>query len=158
MEPDNEYSRLELLAQQLNQAHRSAVSAELAARGLGEIGHPVLMTILKYVEEAPEQSVSQRALADLLYISPAAVANSLKSMERGGYIRREPVERDARRNRVLLTDKGREAVEGCEEVFRCVERRMFLDFTPEERALLIDMRARMLRNLLGTTPAKKEEA
>ena len=147
MESDRDFARLELLAQQLHQAHRNAVSAELARRGLGEIGHPVLMTILKNVEQAPRHSVSQRALAELLHISPAAVANSLKSMEKGGYIRREPVEGDARRNRVLLTERGRAAVEGCEEVFSCVERRMFRGFTPEERAALSGFRARMLQNL-----------
>ena len=154
---NTEYSQLELLARQLHQAHRNAVSAELTARGLGEIGHPMLMTILKQVEQAPEHTVSQRALADVLHISPAAVANSLKSMEKGGYIRREPVEEDARRNRVLLTDKGREAVEGCEAVFVAVEQRMFTGFTSEERSLLAGMRKRMLKNLRENTPEIKEE-
>ena len=43
-------SQLELLSQQLNHAHRNAVAAELAARGLSEVGHPVLLTILKYYD------------------------------------------------------------------------------------------------------------
>ena len=40
------YRQLELLSQQLHQAHRSAVSAGLSARGLEEVGHPILLTIL----------------------------------------------------------------------------------------------------------------
>lgn len=149
------HSRLELLAQQLHQAHRNAVNAELAARGLGEIGHPVLMTILKHVEQSPLQGPSQRSLAQLLHISPAAVANSLKSMEKGGYIRREPVVGDARRNRVLLTEKGRRAVDGCEEVFETVEARMFNGFSPEEKEQMTVFRTRMLENL--TVQKAKEE-
>ena len=37
---------LEMLSRQINQAHRSAVQAELNAVGLGEVGHPMLLTIL----------------------------------------------------------------------------------------------------------------
>ena len=39
--------QLELLSQQINHAHRSAVSEELSRRGLSEIGHPMLLTILE---------------------------------------------------------------------------------------------------------------
>ena len=74
-------ARLELLSQQVHQAHRNAVAAELSARGLGEIGHPMLITILKHLEEG-ENGCSQRELAQMLHISPPAVATSLKSMEK----------------------------------------------------------------------------
>ena len=156
-------SQLELLSQQLNQAHRNAVNAELAARGLGEVGHPMLLTILKSSgsENSEGQCGAQRDLAELLNISPAAVANSLKSLERSGYIYREPQRKDARRNRMVLTDKGRQAVEGCQEVFAAVSKRMMAGFTPEEREQLYAFRRRMLNNLRGADPAHtqaKEEA
>ena len=38
---------LEMLSRQINQAHRSAVQAELNAAGLREVGHPMLLTILQ---------------------------------------------------------------------------------------------------------------
>ena len=156
-------NQLELLSQQLNQAHRSAVNAELSARGLSEVGHPVLLTILHSSAcQGPEgQCPAQRDLAQALHISPAAVANSLKSLEKGGYIHREP-DRDARRNRVVLTDKGRRAVDGCQEVFELVSQRMMAGFTPAEREQLLSFRRRMLRNLRGDFPnqptSKKEES
>jgi len=141
-------TELDLLSRQINQAHRNAVDAELAARGLGEVGHPVLLTILHDVgEENPERcGPAQTELAQFLHVSPAAVANSLKSLERGGYVRREPG-RDARRNRVFLTDKGREAVEGCEAACEAVCARMLAGFTPEELETLLLFRRRMLHNL-----------
>ena len=145
---------MELLSRQINQAHRAAVQAELTAAGLGEIGHPMLMSILKSACCA-ERSFSQKDLAELLHVSPAAVANSLKSLEKSGYISREPEPNDARRNRMLLTEKGRSAVSGCEEVFVQVSRRMLAGFTPEEQELLLSFRQRMLRNLRGT-PSEKE--
>lgn len=153
---------LELLSQQIHQAHRSAIQAELHAAGLREIGHPMLLTILQSSEpDHPERAChAQCELAELLHISPAAVANSLKSLEKGGYIHREPGP-DARRNKVLLTEKGRQAVEGCEQAFNSVSNRMLAGFTPEEQAQLLSFRKRMLNNLQGQGPAPaqaKEES
>lgn len=142
------FHEMELLSRNLNQAHRAAVQAELNAAGLREVGHPMLVSILQSAEEDPEgQCQAQRELADLLHVSPAAVANSLKCLERDGYIRREPWERDARRNRVLLTRKGAAAVEGCRDVFRRVSARMMAGFSLEELHQLAQFQRRMLNNL-----------
>lgn len=142
------FHEMDLLSRQFNQAHRAAVQAELNAAGLGEVGHPMLVSILQSAGEDPEgQCQDQRELAGLLHVSPAAVANSLKCLERDGYIRREPWERDARRNRVLLTPKGAAAVEVCREVFRRVSARMMDGFSQEELAQLAQFQRRMLDNL-----------
>ena len=144
------FHEMDLLSRQFNQAHRAAVQTELNAAGLREVGHPMLMSILQSAEKDPDgQCQAQRELADLLHVSPAAVANSLKCLERDGYIRREPWQKDARRNRVLLTEKGAAAVEGCRDVFRRVYDRMMAGFSPEERAQLMDFQRRMLNNLLN---------
>ena len=140
---------MELLARQINQAHRMAVQAEMAAAGLSEVGHPMLLTILQSSSgaEGGGQCGAQRDLAELLHISPAAVANSLKSLERGGYIHRQPSTGDARRNLVLLTDKGTAAVKDCYRAFERVGNRMLEGFSEEEREQLLAFRRRMLKNL-----------
>ena len=154
---------MELLTRQLNQAHRSAIQAQLSAMGLSEVGHPMLLAILHgSVQNAPEgQCHAQRELAELLHISPAAVANSLKSLEKGGYIQRKPGPGDARRNQVLLTEKGRQAVALCQQAFETVSQQMLLGFTTEEQEQLLAFRQRMLQNLRGHLPQsipKKEES
>ena len=149
-------NELELLSRRINQAHQMAVQRELAAAGLQEIGHPMLLTILKSSEcgDPEGKCHAQRDLAELLHISPAAVATSLKSLEKGGYIRREPG-RDARRNQVLLTEKGRGAVLECQRAFETVARRMLAGFSPAEQEQLLSFRRRMLNNLLGADPREK---
>ena len=152
---EEQFHEMELLSRSLKQAHRAAIQSELNAAGLNEVGHPMLVSILQSAEEDPEgQCQAQRELADLLHVSPAAVANSLKSLERDGYVRREPWPRDARRNRVILTEKGAAAVEGCREVFVRVSDRMLAGFSREELALLAQFQRRMLDNL--TNSHKKE--
>jgi len=149
---------LDLLSRQLHQAHRAAVQAELNAAGLGEVGHPMLLTILESGEEDQDgQCRAQRDLAELLHVSPAAVANSLKSLERSGYIRREPGRRDARCNQVILTEKGTQAVAGCRAVFQQVSSRMMDGFSPKDLQQLAQFQRRMLHNLLSPPDPHEKE-
>ncbi len=145
------FQEMELLSRSLSNAHRSAVQAELNAAGLEKVGHPMLVSILQSADEDPDgQFQAQKELADLLHVSPAAVANSLKCLERDGYVRREPWPKDARRNRVILTEKGAVAVEGCRAVFLRVSTRMMAGFSPEELNQLAQFQRRMLDNLLNS--------
>ena len=150
------FQRLELLSQQIHQAHRGAIDAEMARRGLSEV-NPLILAVLQHVEESEPCSFSQRDLARMLHVSPPAVTNSLKTLEKNGYIDREPERDDARRNRIQLTEKGRAAVKECEAAFLAVSERMLAGFSREEQELLTDFRIRMVNNLRGNAPASKEE-
>ena len=141
--------QLVFLDRQLHNAHRNAISTELAARGLSEVGHPLLLTILQSSVGAPSggSCMAQRDLAELLHISPAAVSSSLKSLEKSGYIAREPDPSDARCTRVLLTAKGRDAVEGCRAAYSAVTLRMLSGLSEEDKEQLLQLQQRMLQNL-----------
>ena len=154
---EDRFHEMDLLSRQLHQSHRAAIQAELNAAGLKEVGHPMLVSILQSADEDPDgQFQAQRELADLLHVSPAAVANSLKCLERDGYVRREPWPKDARRNRVILTEKGAVAVEGCRAVFLRVSTRMMAGFSPEELNQLARFQRRMLDNLTRPDSHEKE--
>ena len=148
---------MELLSRRLTQAHRAAIQAELFAAGLEEVNHPMLVSLLQCAEEDPASCQAQRDLAQQLYVSPAAVANSLKGLERSGYIRRKPWRDDARCNQVFLTEKGREAVTGCREAFRRVSQTMLHGFSPEEQSLLLSFERRMLQHLTRSASNNKKE-
>lgn len=131
--------------QHLRQAYRGAVKAELDAAGLQEVSHPLLLCILH--SAADGQGLTQRELAQRLEVSPAAVTTSLKSLEKRGYIHREPEPQDARRNRVCLTERGQQAVETCAGCFQRVNQRMCQGLTAEERQQIRALFQRMLENL-----------
>jgi len=132
----------------LHQTHKRRVMEEQSRRGLGELGSPMLLLSLFRGEELGER-YSQRDLARLLRLSPATVAVALKPLERDGYVERAADDRDARRNLVSLTQKGREAVELCGQAFQAVDRQMLDGFTPAERSALSGFLARMIENLGG---------
>ena len=116
-----------------------------------EVGHPMLMCILHTAGARGADGQTQRELAQLLHVSPAAVATSLKSLEKKGYICREPEPGDARRNRVTLTDKGQRAVDDCFACLQRVTRRAFTGLSNEEQAVLRGFYLRMLDNLRGNS-------
>ena len=54
---------LGVLEHQMHQAHRNAVQAELSAAGLQEVGHPLLLCILRSAGERCPDGQAQRELA-----------------------------------------------------------------------------------------------
>ena len=132
----------------LFQAHRTAVQAGLAERGIEALGSPLLMMLLQCGKEHGEIP-TQRALAKVLLVSPAAIAMSLKSLERLGFVEKRTDPADQRRKRVTVTPKGEEAVETCWKVLMEVDRRMMEGFSPAEREGLERYHQRMLQNLMG---------
>ena len=141
-----------VIFQALARARKQHMLTELANRGLGDLGNPVLLFLLK---EREGQVSSQKVLSDALRISPASVAVSLKSLERGGYVEKLSDEKDQRRKAVRLTDKGRAALETCFSIFQGVDRRMLDGFTPEEMEQVRAFHLRMLRNLRNSLPAER---
>jgi len=134
---------------QFHQAQKNAIHAELALAGLGNVGHPMLLFILHSCLDQEEEGnyYSQRDLAQILRISSAAVTSSLKSLEREGFVRRQRLTGDQRRNRMIITEKGKAAVEGCLTCFQRVDERVLSGFTPEEKTQLTAYLTRMTENL-----------
>lgn len=133
----------------LNQAHRTAVQAELTALGLEGLGSPLLMMLLQSRRDNGEIP-AQRELADAMRVSPAAVAMSLKSLERLGYVEKRVDQADQRRKRITVTPQGETAVEKCWVALQAIDKRMLEGFTGGERAQLEALHRRMLQNLTGT--------
>jgi DNA-binding MarR family transcriptional regulator len=135
-----------MLFQELTRVRHNAMHAELTARGLGDLGAPMILFVLKHRGQEGEIPV-QRELADILHVSPATIAVSLKSLERGGYVEKRADSSDARRKRIALTPKGSSAMEMCAEVFQLVDERMFHGLAEEETGQLVGYLKRMLQNL-----------
>ena len=97
-----------ILLHHLMRAHHNACTAALARRGLGNIGSPRLLLEVFHCPGDPAQAPTQKELADRLHSAPPTIAASLKCLERQGYVERRTDEKDSRRNRISITDKGRE--------------------------------------------------
>ena len=95
-----------IIFHQLLRAHRNAHMTALAKLGVGNIGSPHLLVALSHYPGDPAQAPTQKELADRLHIAPPTIAASLKCLERQGYVARRTDEKDSRRNRISITQKG----------------------------------------------------
>ena len=137
-----------ILFQSVERARKQAIQTELSRRGLGTLGQPMILFLLK--DKGREGRIAaQKELSDAMHVSPATVAVSLKSLERGGYVEKHPDPEDQRCKRVTITPKGIRAVEQCFTIFNQVDELMFAGFSKEEYRQLNRYHQRMLCNLWG---------
>ena len=92
------------LFRQADQSMKRVISKKVAGTGVYRSQHRMLMILGKHPD------CSQSAIAEKLEISPAAVAVSLKKLEKAGYISRQCDEADNRMNHVVVTPKGKEVI------------------------------------------------
>ena len=96
-----------------------------------------------------EDGLTQSELVERLGVEPATVSKVLSRMEGTGLVARRRDPRDARSSRVHLTERGRSLREPAYGVWEEAEERMLEGFSPEERALLRRLLARVRENLSG---------
>lgn len=90
---------------------------------------------------------SQNELATVLEISPAAVAVSLRKLEKGGYITREMKADDRRSNQVAITEKGNQLICKSIRLFGEVEQGMFAGFNDKELQQFYELLQKAYSNL-----------
>lgn len=122
--------------------HRKEVERFAAELGVHRSQHFVLMRIAD-----TGGCASQKELAERLEISPAALAVTLRKLEDGGYLSRNPSQNDFRTNEVALTEKGWEVRRLSKEKFSKIDEQMFDGFSDEELAAFVGFLERMQENL-----------
>lgn len=103
--------------------------------------HQILMHI------AHHPNASQAEIAEHMEISPAALAVSLKKLEKGGYIVRSSDTTDERKKHIQMTELGSEIVAMSHKMFMEIESQMFKGFSEEEIQEVNHYLNRMLDNI-----------
>ncbi len=80
-----------------------------------------------------EEGLTQSQLAERLGVSAPAVTKVARTLERSGFVRREPDESDARVMRVSLTERGRAMREPLTAAWYAVEADMLAKLSPGQR-------------------------
>jgi len=86
-------------------------------------------------------------LAKRLEVSPAAIAVSLKSLEKEGFITRSVKKEDNRVNFVELTEKARKIIDDSREYFNQLDQKMYNGFSDEEKEMLYHYLERIYANM-----------
>lgn len=121
--------------------HRFILDERVKQTGVYRSQHQILMML------SDHSNVSQKEIAERLYVSTATIAVSVKKLEKGGYITRVVDQEDNRLNKLCLTEKGKYMVGHSREFFHNVEAQMFCDFSTEELSVMGQHLDRIYDNL-----------
>jgi len=101
--------------------------------------------LLNYLSKNP--GASQQDLANMLFVSPASVAQSTKRLQSAGMLEKASDPENLRKNRLRVTSAGQEVVDTFHTLSDLVDQRTFQGFSEEERAALLRLLNRMIQNL-----------
>ena len=135
----------------VGKCHRTLLEHYLNKDGLYRVQHQLLMCVYKYPD------ASQKELARIQNVSTAAVAVTLKKLEKGGYVGRIVDRDDNRYNRIRITEKGRKEVERSIDLFKRVEKGMFAGFSSEEKECFYSCLQKLSGNLEQMLQQAKKE-
>lgn len=119
---------------------KCSIDRRVKTTGLYRSQHRMLM----FLGEHPD--CSQTELAERMDISSAAVTVALQKLEKGGFIQRQMHKADNRVNHVIITEKGRNAIDMSENFFKRIEQAAFDGFSKEELETLAALLKRVLKN------------
>ncbi len=106
---------------------------------------PAQYPLLNHLSKNPD--ATQRELADMLFVSPASVAQSTKRLQAAGLLEKTPDPENMRKNRLRVTQEGQAVVDSIRDSIESVDVQTFLGFSEEEKEMLNDMINRMIQNL-----------
>lgn len=92
------------------------------------------------------RAASQTQLAELMQVSPASVARTLKSLDRDDYIIRSGG-MDGRCNEIAITPRGEDVLRQSSALFQDLDERSYAGFSDEDLSRLEDLLKRMLENM-----------
>lgn len=119
---------------------KRSIAKKVENTGVFRSQHRLLMILGKHPD------CSQTELAERLEISSAAVAVSLKKLEKSGFISRQCQENDNRVNQVVITEKGWEIIDQSVQYFKEMDKAFLKDFSLEELRQLEAFLERMIKN------------
>lgn len=137
---EEQYHRIIHLLGVTDRTLKRSIAKKVEKTGVYRSQHRLLMILGKHPD------CSQTELAERLEISPAAVAISLKKLEKSGFISRQCKKNDNRVNQVVITEKGWEIIDQSVQYFKEMDKAFLKDFSLEELGQLEAFLERMIKN------------
>ena len=141
--PDTPYFKAIRMLMRVMRRHHACMERRIGDLDIHHSQHRMLMQLVKSHESPP----SQKELAAVMGVSPAAVTATLKKLEKEGYVSRSMTDEDNRKNEIRITEKGLSKVDESRNAFEATDRAMFEGFSPEELEQFMAFMERLDRNL-----------
>lgn len=97
----------------------------------------VQVTVLRFLKNNDENAVCQKDLEDHLKIRSSSATKLLQRMEDAGFVRRETMDTDLRKKRIIMTDKAKKTLERCFAPLETLSVEIEKGITEEEKAIFL---------------------
>ena len=134
---------------QTHRMHKRMLDGVIEYIGITRAQHIFLMHLYHY-----GKCPSQKDMARHLDITPAAVTGIIKKLEADGYVMRT-LGIDTRNNEIMITEKGRRAVEEAQKIFEDIDEALFDSFSEDEIVKYAEFLKRMQDNMKKFSEEKK---
>lgn len=131
----------------LDHMFRRDMEANIRKNGLSGMS-AINAWIIDYLAHNEDKDIFQKDIEKNFKIGKSSIAETLKMMEKKGFIIRQSVEGDARLKQVVLTDKGKECARKMEQGRDDIERKIGKGLTEEELDFFFRIIKKMQDNLL----------
>ena len=128
----------------VSRLHRNLVDRKAAEMGIPGGQYMILRRL-----SVCEDTTKQKDLAEFFEVSAAAIANSLKRMEKKGVVSRSSSETDSRCNCIAITQDGRDKLDAAASAFERIDEQLFADLTEEELTVFGSVLERLQDRLHG---------
>lgn len=99
---------------------------------------------------------TQKELADKMNTSAAAMSATLKRLEKVGLVERVSFDEDSRKNKIRLTEKGRQIHDDTFDKTMAIDKMMLEGFSPAETQKLFEFLNRIQHNIDSLRKGTKE--
>jgi DNA-binding MarR family transcriptional regulator len=128
---------------QVNRLHRNILDHKLKEFKVHRSQHQLLRYLLD-VNNLP----SQKEIADNLDITAAAVATTIKKMEKEGLVKKTPSKQDNRINLINITPEGRKILSQTRQMFNLSDQDVIKGISKEELDIAFKVLSKMENNLI----------
>lgn len=142
---EREYDTPDELYRKLQFMHRRLRNWLFDYYGLSGLGQHRVLFLLN--DRSDGVAANQTEIAKALDVSAPTVTASIKALVRLEYVEKISDPDDLRINRIVITEKGREAARKCREIFIEMDREMYKGFSDKEMTAIKDFYVRMVDNV-----------
>lgn len=135
------------LLYQANKELNKVVNRQLAGMNMG---YSQLQTIMTMVRLGDGNEIDQEVLAETMQMDKSNVSRNLSKMQQAGLIEIIPSEKDGRKKRICMTEKGKNSIKPLVGTLGAINRQMTAGLREEEQKTMIMYLNRMIQNLEET--------
>jgi len=132
------------LLYQANKELITVVNRQLAGMNMG---YTQLQSLMTMVRLGDGNEIDQEVLAEIMQVDKSNVSRNLSKMQREGYLEIIPSQKDGRKKRICLTEKGKDTIQPLLTILGGINSHMTIDISEEEQKIMMKILNRMIQNL-----------